>query len=71
MAGLGRTVLARQRMSRLWGLGDRVAPSAHTPGLVVTDDAIDDDDFGFSETTSFFQDAQGYNPETGEDDNKS
>ena len=30
-----------------------------------------DDDFGFSETTSFFQDAQGYNPETGEDDNKS
>ena len=30
-----------------------------------------DDDFGFSETTSFFQDAQGYNPETGEDDKKS
>ena len=30
-----------------------------------------DDDFGFGETTSFFQDAQGYNPETGEDDNKS
>ena len=29
-----------------------------------------DDDFGFNETTSFFQDAQGYNPETGEDDNK-
>ena len=40
MAGLGRTVLARQRMSRLWGLGDRVEPSALTPGLVVTDDAI-------------------------------
>ena len=33
--------------------------------------ALTDDDFGFSETTSFFQDAQGYNPETGEDDNKS
>ena len=30
-----------------------------------------DDDFGFSETTSFYQDAQNYNPETGEDDNKS
>ena len=30
-----------------------------------------DDDFGFNETTSFYQDAQGYNPETGEDDNKS
>ena len=30
-----------------------------------------DDDFGFNETTSFFEDAQGYNPETGEDDNKS
>ena len=33
--------------------------------------AVADDDFGFSETTSFFQDAQGYNKETGEDDNKS
>ena len=30
-----------------------------------------DDDFGFSETTSFYQDALGYNSETGEDDNKS
>ena len=30
-----------------------------------------DDDFGFNETTSFYQDALGYNPETGEDDNKS
>ena len=30
-----------------------------------------DDDFGFSETVSFYQDAQGYNKETGEDDNKS
>ena len=30
-----------------------------------------DDDFGFNATTSFYQDAQGYNLETGEDDNKS
>ena len=30
-----------------------------------------DDDFGFNETTSFYQDALEYNPETGEDDNKS
>ena len=30
-----------------------------------------DDDFGFNETTSFYQDAQGYNLETGEDPNKS
>ena len=30
-----------------------------------------DDDFGFNETTSFFQDALNYNEETGEDDNKS
>ena len=30
-----------------------------------------DDDFGFNETVSFYQDAQGYNTETGEDDNKS
>ena len=30
-----------------------------------------DDDFGFNETTSFYQDALNYNPETGEDDNKS
>jgi hypothetical protein len=28
----------------------------------------DDDDFGFSETTSFFQDAKEFNPETGEDE---
>jgi len=34
-------------------------------------EALTDDDFGFNETTSFFQDAQGYNLETGEDDNKS
>ena len=27
-----------------------------------------DDDFGFNETTSFFQDAKTFNPETGEDD---
>ena len=27
------------------------------------------DDFGFNETTSFFQDAKVFNPETGEDDN--
>ena len=33
--------------------------------------AAADDDFGFNETISFYQDAQGYNPETGEDDNKS
>ena len=33
--------------------------------------AAADDDFGFNETTSFYQDAQGYNLETGEDDNKS
>ena len=30
-----------------------------------------DDDFGFNETVSFYQDAQNYNTETGEDDNKS
>ena len=26
-----------------------------------------DDDFGFNETTSFFQDAKNFDPETGED----
>ena len=36
MAGLGRTVLARHRMSRLWGLGDRANPSSKTPGLVLS-----------------------------------
>ena len=41
MAGLGRTVLARQRMSRLWGLGDRANPVSHTPGLVVINDEIE------------------------------
>ena len=38
MAGLGRTVLARHRMSRLWGLGDRSSPSSKTPGLVLSID---------------------------------
>ena len=41
MAGLGRTVLARQRMSRFWGLGDRTNPISFTPGLVISDDDID------------------------------
>ena len=27
-----------------------------------------DDDFGFNETTSFYQDAKDYNPVTGEDE---
>ena len=31
-------------------------------------DANADDDFGFNETTSFFQDAKEFNPETGDDD---
>ena len=35
----------------------------------ITADA--DDNFGFNETTSFFEDALNYNKETGEDDNKS
>ena len=35
MAGLGRTVLARHRMARMWGLGDRTNPSSKTPGLVL------------------------------------
>ena len=37
-----------------------------TPGTAEADD-----DFGFNETTSFFQDAKGFNPETGEDDTES
>ena len=40
MASLGRTVLARQRMTRLWGLGDRLSPISMTPGLVISDDAM-------------------------------
>ena len=31
-------------------------------------DADGDDNFGFNETTSFFQDAKEFNPETGEDE---
>ena len=41
MADLGRTVLARQRMARLWALGDRSSPESRTPGLVVTDEDFD------------------------------
>ena len=43
MASLGRTVLARHRMARLWALGDRNDPSSENSGLVITDD-----DFGIS-----------------------
>jgi archaeosine synthase len=36
MAGvLGRTVMARHRYARLWGLGDRNDPTAQTPGVVL------------------------------------
>tara|TARA_B100001559_G_scaffold194514_1_gene162637 strand:- start:1583 stop:3457 length:1875 start_codon:yes stop_codon:yes gene_type:complete len=35
--GLGRSVLARHRFARLWGLGDRKNPCAFTPALVVLD----------------------------------
>jgi hypothetical protein len=28
----------------------------------------DDDNFGFNETTSFFEDAKNYNPSTGQDE---
>ena len=41
MAGLGRTVLARNRLSRLWGLGDRAAPASMTPGLVISAETTD------------------------------
>ena len=32
---LGRTVQTRDRFARSWGLGDRAAPEARTPGLVL------------------------------------
>ena len=35
--GLGRTVLARNRYARCWGLGDRKSASASTPALVLTE----------------------------------
>ena len=41
MAGLGRTVIARHRMSRMWALGDRSNPVSKTPGLVVTDEEFE------------------------------
>ena len=41
MAGLGRTVIARHRMARMWALGDRSNPVSKTPGLVVTDEGIE------------------------------
>ena len=36
MAGIGRTVISRQRYSRIWGLGDRKSPSSYTPGIVIS-----------------------------------
>lgn len=39
MAGvLGRTVLHRHRYARVWGLGDRKAPTSQTPSLVLMED---------------------------------
>ena len=38
MVGLGRTVIGRQRMARLWALGDRTEPLAWAPGLVISAD---------------------------------
>ena len=41
MAGvLARTVLHRQRYARVWGLGDRKAPTAQTPGVVLMEDDL-------------------------------
>ena len=36
---LARTVLARWRHARIFGLGDRAAPAAFTPGLCLTSQA--------------------------------
>ena len=33
--GLGRSVLARHRFARMWGLGDRKNPQAYTPALIL------------------------------------
>lgn len=41
MAGLGRTVIARHRMARMWALGDRSNPVSKTPGLVVSDEGFE------------------------------
>ena len=42
MAGvLGRTVLHRHRYARVWGLGDRKAPTAQAPGVVLMADDIE------------------------------
>ena len=38
MAGLGRTVLARHRLARMWGLGDRTNPESKSPGLVLNEE---------------------------------
>ena len=41
--GLGRSVVARHRFARMWALGDRKSPVAHTPALVLLDGDIDVD----------------------------
>ena len=43
-----------------------VAPTPST--VVATDFDPDDDNFGFNETTSFFEDAKNFNPTTGQDE---
>jgi archaeosine synthase len=52
--GLGRVVLTRDRFARSWGLGDRKAPTAHTPALVLLDgdDDVDANIAPFKSTRS-------------------
>ena len=54
---------------------DGTSAQEHVDGATVdlvdgADDALVElgDDFGFNETTSFFQDAKTYNPTTGQDE---
>ena len=65
---------SKLRIDKELGVIDKIVPTVIPDNSEVVPNptsADADDDFGFSETTSFFQDAQGFNPETGEDDNKS
>ena len=38
---MGRSVVARHRFARMWALGDRKQPIAHTPALVLLDGDVD------------------------------
>ena len=61
-----------EKINEMLGIADKaVASTKHQTVTVIPRPQTseeDEDDFGFNETHSFFEDAKNYNPETGQDE---